>query len=189
MSWIGWTATLRDHGDGHLLRGGGQLHRKGRGLGDGVAPGVDEVGVRAGLALGGNGQVQAERHLLGNAHVLAHQPAHLGGGLEAGARLGIGWHRQFDQQRRPAAPVRNDIAASDLRFSGRTWLVLYSFLDTHKIVNKPWTKGLMIHFTIENLLNDRIKVTDRNGQTPNRFQPALIDPVGRSIRIGVRKLF
>lgn len=85
--------------------------------------------------------------------------------------------------------IRSDIAASDLQFSGRTWLVLYSFLDTHKIVDKPWTKGLMIHFTIENLLNDRINVTDRNGQTPNRFQPALIDPVGRSIRIGVRKLF
>ena len=32
-------------------------------------------------------------------------------------------------------------------------------------------------------------VTDRDGQTPNRFQPAYLDPIGRSIRIGVRKLF
>lgn len=85
--------------------------------------------------------------------------------------------------------IRNDIAASDLRFSGRTWLVLYSFLDTHKVIAKPWTKGLMIHFTVENLLNDRINVTDRTGQTPNRFQPAYLDPIGRSIRVGVRKLF
>jgi hypothetical protein len=24
---------------------------------------------------------------------------------------------------------------------------------------------------------------------PNRFQPAFLDPVGRSIRLGIRKLF
>ncbi len=85
--------------------------------------------------------------------------------------------------------IRNDIAASDLRFSGRTWLVLYSFIQVDKIVQKPWAKGLNVNFTVENLLNDRINVTDRNGQTPNRFQPAYIDPLGRSIRVGVRKLF
>lgn len=44
-------------------------------------------------------------------------------------------------------------------------------------------------FTIENLLNDRINVTDRTGATPNRFQPAYINPLGRSIRLGVRKKF
>ncbi len=34
-----------------------------------------------------------------------------------------------------------------------------------------------INVTVENLLNDRINVTDRNGQTPNRFQPAYLDPI------------
>ncbi|WP_322966044.1 TonB-dependent receptor domain-containing protein [Sphingomonas fuzhouensis] len=85
--------------------------------------------------------------------------------------------------------IRSDIAASDLRFSGRTWLVLYSFVKVDKIVDKPWAKGLNVNVTVENLLNDRINVTDRNGNTPNRFQPAYIDPIGRSIRLGVRKLF
>ncbi|MGX0590138.1 TonB-dependent receptor domain-containing protein [Sphingomonas sanguinis] len=85
--------------------------------------------------------------------------------------------------------IRSDIAASDLRFSGRTWLVLYSFVRLENIIKKPWTKGLNVNFTVENLLNDRIDVTDRNGNTPNRFQPAYIDPIGRSIRVGVRKLF
>ncbi len=85
--------------------------------------------------------------------------------------------------------IRSDIAASDLRFSGRTWLVLYSFVRMEKVVKKPWAKGLNINVTVENLLNDRINVTDRNGQTPNRFQPAYLDPIGRSIRVGVRKLF
>ena len=85
--------------------------------------------------------------------------------------------------------IRSDIAASDLRFSGRTWLVLYSFVRLEKVIKKPWTKGLNVNFTVENLLNDRINVTDRDGRTPNRFQPAYIDPIGRSIRVGVRKLF
>ncbi|WP_433911384.1 TonB-dependent receptor domain-containing protein [Sphingomonas yabuuchiae] len=85
--------------------------------------------------------------------------------------------------------IRSDIAASDLRFSGRTWLVLYSFVRMEKVVKKPWAKGMNINVTVENLLNDRINVTDRNGQTPNRFQPAYLDPIGRSIRVGVRKLF
>ena len=44
-------------------------------------------------------------------------------------------------------------------------------------------------FTVENLLNDRIDVRDRTGATPNRFQAAYLDPIGRSIRLGVRKLF
>ncbi|GAM01655.1 TonB-dependent receptor domain-containing protein [Sphingomonas parapaucimobilis] len=85
--------------------------------------------------------------------------------------------------------IRSDIAASDLRFSGRTWLVLYSFVRMEKVIKKPWAKGLNVDFAVENLLNDRINVTDRNGQTPNRFQPAYIDPLGRSVRVGVRKLF
>lgn len=42
---------------------------------------------------------------------------------------------------------------------------------------------------VENLLNYRIDITDRNGNTPNRFQPAYIDSIGRSIRLRVRKLF
>lgn len=85
--------------------------------------------------------------------------------------------------------IRSDIAASDLHFSGRTWLVLYSFVRMENVIKKPWAKGMNVNVTIENLLNDRINVTDRNGNTPNRFQPAYLDPIGRSIRVGVRKLF
>lgn len=85
--------------------------------------------------------------------------------------------------------IRSDLAASDLNFSGRTWIVLYSMVDIEKLVERPWTKRLTLQFTVENLLNDRINVTDRTGAVPNRFQPAFLDPVGRSIRVGVRKLF
>jgi len=85
--------------------------------------------------------------------------------------------------------IRSDIAASDLHFSERTWLVVYGGLDMAKVIHRPWSKAMTAFFTVENLLNDRIDVTDRNGATPNRFQPAYLDPIGRSIRLGVRKQF
>ena len=88
-----------------------------------------------------------------------------------------------------ATRIRSDVAQSDLRFSGRTWLVPYGSLDAAKVVNRPWARQLTLTLTIENLLNDRINVHDRTGATPNRFQAAYLDPLGRSIRLGIRKLF
>ena len=58
-----------------------------------------------------------------------------------------------------------------------------------KLSDKRWAEKLSIQFTVENVLNDRINVRDRNGATPNRFQGAYLDPLGRSIRLGARKLF
>ena len=85
--------------------------------------------------------------------------------------------------------IRSDLAASDLRFSGRAFLVAYGSIDAERIVHAGWTRKLQLQVTAENVLNDRIGVRDRNGVTPNRFQPGYLDPIGRSIRIGVRKLF
>jgi len=48
---------------------------------------------------------------------------------------------------------------------------------------------MMLQFTVENLLNNRINVRDRLDRVPNRFQAAYIDPLGRSVRLGLRKLF
>jgi iron complex outermembrane receptor protein len=88
-----------------------------------------------------------------------------------------------------ATRLRSDVAQSDLRFSGRTWLVPYGSLDAAKVVNRPWARQLSLILTVENLLNDRVNVRDRTGATPNRFQAAYLDPLGRSIRLGIRKLF
>ncbi len=88
-----------------------------------------------------------------------------------------------------ATRIRSDLPASDLRLTGRTWLVLYSSLDIARIVPAPWTRKMSMQLTVENLLDDRIDVRDRTGATPNRFQSAYLDPIGRSIRLGVRKLF
>jgi iron complex outermembrane receptor protein len=88
-----------------------------------------------------------------------------------------------------ATRVRDLLPTADLRFSGRDWLVLYGNLDAEKVVGRPWAKQMSLSLTVENLFDDRIAVRDRLGTTPLRFQPGLIDPIGRSIRLGVRKLF
>lgn len=85
--------------------------------------------------------------------------------------------------------VRGPLPASDLRFSGRTWITLDARADVARIVPQAWTRQMTINVTVENVLNDRIDVRDATGTVPNRFQPAYLDPVGRSIRLGVRKLF
>ena len=86
--------------------------------------------------------------------------------------------------------IRSDIAASDLRFSSTFLVYTYANLDAARLMPKTaWAKTLMFSLNVQNLLNDRIEVRDRNGVTPYRFQPALLDPYGRIVRLTVRKLF
>ena len=75
------------------------------------------------------------------------------------------------------------------RFPETTWRTLSGSLDIAKIAHRPWSKQMSLQFTVENMLNDRIQVRDRTGATPNRFQAAYLDPLGRSVRLGLRKLF
>jgi iron complex outermembrane receptor protein len=53
----------------------------------------------------------------------------------------------------------------------------------------PWLRGARVTLRLDNLLNDRPAVRDATGQIPLGFQPALLDPLGRTARLEVRKLF
>lgn len=53
----------------------------------------------------------------------------------------------------------------------------------------PLLKNTRIGFSIDNIFDARQRVTDDNGVVPIRYQPALVDPVGRSFEIEFRKLF
>ncbi len=108
--------------------------------------------------------------------------------LKLSGSLGVANIELYGRFQRPTRS-RSDLAASELRFSGRTWLVPYASLKVGQMVKRPWAKTMMLQFTIVNLLNDRINKRDRLGPVPNRFQAAYIDPLGRSVRLGLRKLF
>lgn len=53
----------------------------------------------------------------------------------------------------------------------------------------PWVRGMRITFAVNNLFDQRLKVRDAAGLTPLSYQPGYIDPVGRTVKIGIRKLF
>lgn len=91
---------------------------------------------------------------------------------------------------RPATRIRSTLPASDLRFSGLTFLGLYSQIQADKIAPRaPWAKRMTFQFDVQNLLNQRVDVRDRTGTIPYRFQPSFLDPYGRIVRLFARKLF
>jgi hypothetical protein len=53
----------------------------------------------------------------------------------------------------------------------------------------PWLRDTRLSLSVTNLLNSRMSVRDRAGTTPFGYQPAFLDPVGRTVSISLRKLF
>ncbi|HSG33522.1 MAG TPA: hypothetical protein VLA37_03235, partial [Sphingomonadaceae bacterium] len=83
--------------------------------------------------------------------------------------------------------------SSNLYFGSLLTLDLRAFVDLDqqpKLVEKiPLLKGTRISFSVDNVFDARRKVVDDNGEVPLRYQPGLIDPVGRFFEIEFRKLF
>lgn len=53
----------------------------------------------------------------------------------------------------------------------------------------PFLRGTRVSLSVENVFNQRQSVFDGTGETPLRYQPAYLDPLGRTISINFRKLF
>lgn len=53
----------------------------------------------------------------------------------------------------------------------------------------PFLRGARVSIGIDNIFNQRLSVTDASGQTPIRYQPGYLDPIGRAVTISFRKLF
>lgn len=57
------------------------------------------------------------------------------------------------------------------------------------LLKHPWFRGTRISLNVDNLFDARQRVTDQNGITPPAYAPNLMDPLGRVIRITLRKQF
>jgi hypothetical protein len=57
------------------------------------------------------------------------------------------------------------------------------------LLRHPWLRGTRISFRVDNLLDARQRVTDENGDTPPAYEPNLLDPTGRVVRLSIRKQF
>jgi hypothetical protein len=57
------------------------------------------------------------------------------------------------------------------------------------IPQAPIFKGARVTLEVSNLFDAKRRVTDASGATPLRYQPFLLEPVGRTVAVAVRKVF
>jgi outer membrane receptor protein involved in Fe transport len=55
--------------------------------------------------------------------------------------------------------------------------------------HSPWLRGSRLTLSVTNLFDERVQVRDATGATPLAYQAAYLDPVGRTFRVGLRKVF
>ena len=57
------------------------------------------------------------------------------------------------------------------------------------VARHPWLSGARITLSVTNLTDAHERVRDPTGATPFNYLPAYLDPVGRVVMLGVRKLW
>jgi len=118
-------------------------------------------------------------------HELEGQAGYSNNGL--GARLSVNW--------RSGTTVNGGTPAdpTTLNFSGLTTANLRLFADLGNrldlLKKHPWLRGTRVSLGVDNVFNSRQDVTDATGAVPNSYQPDYLDPLGRTVRLTVRKLF
>ncbi|MGI8705232.1 MAG: TonB-dependent receptor [Sphingomicrobium sp.] len=101
-----------------------------------------------------------------------------------GARLAANWRSGT----RVHSATGDDLRFSPLAtFDLRLWANLGQRLGL--VARHPWLRGTSVRFEVDNLLDSKPKVRNLAGDVPFGFQPDLLDPLGRTISISVRKLF
>jgi hypothetical protein len=172
-------------GGGGFFGGGGGGQNRGRmtfSLTDTVTF-VDQVTIRPGVAdldyLHGDAAGQSGGT---PRHRLEAQAGYFNNGL--GARLSANWR----------SGTRVDTLTGDnLRFSPLSTFDLRLFANPGDIpevaVKHPWLRGTQVRFEVTNIFNSRPKVHDAFGAVPTNYQPDLLDPLGRTVMITLRKLF
>ncbi|WP_083942920.1 hypothetical protein [Sphingomonas soli] len=80
-----------------------------------------------------------------------------------------------------------------LDFGSTATLGLRVFADMGQQVSlvrdHRWLRGMRITLSVDNLFDAKQRVTDQTGAVPVSYQPDLLDPQGRVIRLSIRKLF
>ena len=142
-----------------------------------VADGGPSLNLLDGDAIGNNGG-QAR-------HELEAQAGYTNNGL--GARISANY----------ATGTRVDggtIAAPEaLNFGGLATANARLFADLGQrlewVKAHPWLRGMRVSLSVDNVFNTRQRVTDATGAVPNTYQPDYLDPLGRTVRLSIRKLF
>ena len=141
-----------------------------------VRDGGPSLDLLDGQTLGGAGQPR---------HELEGQAGYSNNGI--GARLSANWHSG-------TTVIGGTTGNADaLRFGSLSTINLRLFADLSQklafIKDHPWARGMRITLSFDNVFDQRQRVTDQTGATPISYQPDYLDPLGRTVRLSVRKLF
>lgn len=89
--------------------------------------------------------------------------------------------------------VDGGVRGDDLRFSDLPTFGASLYVEPAKNPvwkqRAPWLASSRVSLTIENILDTHQRVRDEKGVTPQAYQPDFLDPLGRTVRLSVRKLF
>jgi outer membrane receptor protein involved in Fe transport len=136
-----------------------------------LRPGTPALDILAGDTITGGAVPHAFGYFYGGLN-------HFGNGVSFG-----GWYGG-------ASRVRGADPAADLRFTAIFRMDLGGYLSLHHFLpHEQWTRHLQLRLDVSNLTDARQRVRDGNGAVPNRYQPDYLDPVGRTVSVGLRKLF
>jgi hypothetical protein len=141
-----------------------------------VAPGGPKIDFLHGDAAGNTGgqprhEIEAQAGILKNGF---------------GARLSADW--KSGTEVRGDGPPQTDLTFSDI---AKVDLRFFADLGARRelVAKYPFFRGARATLAVTNLFDQRINVRDATGATPISYQSAYLDPVGRKITIGFRKLF
>jgi hypothetical protein len=139
-----------------------------------VRAGIPLIDLLHGGALGFSGG-QPRHTIQANAGV-----SNRDGGLQINGR----WRAGTVLRASPAA------SAGDLRFSSRAIVNARLYVELGSLLEKQsWAKNTRLTLSAANVFDSKQHVRDSAGVTPLRYQPYLLDPLGRTVLVGIRKVF
>lgn len=138
-----------------------------------IAEGVPEVDLLSGGTIGG-------------AAISRHQAQFNAGVMDngIGVRLSGSW--------RSGSTVQADEASStgDLRFSSLATFDLRIFANlANRMPRSSFARGTRVQLAVTNVFGTRQTVRDSAGSTPVAYQPAYLDPLGRTVLASIRRIF
>ena len=102
-----------------------------------------------------------------------------------GARLTGQWESATHVDGAPGS------VSGTLHFSSLATANLRLFADLGQqpaLVRHAWARGARVTLSVTNLTDSRQNVRDATGATPLAYQPDYLDPLGRTVRLTLRKL-
>ena len=121
------------------------------------------------------------------------QPRHEVEGQAGYLNNGLGVRFSLNYQTGTAVAGGTAAQPNPLAFSSLTTVALRVFADPSGrfdlIAKHPWLRGTRASLSVDNLFNSRQRVTDQTGAVPVSYQPDYLNPLGRTIRLSMRKLF